>query len=87
MTTIFKDAGTSFAEHDKYRRDFRRGHGKVALASLPESRRPFLLDATRPVSVRQLNIGLGRLSMPVNTSGFRSSIPIHRVAAYKLSAN
>ena len=87
MTMGLNNTRLSFAEHNKYMQEFRRAHGNLALVNSPRPEEPSLVDITRPLSARQINVEPGGLRIPASTMGWTSFVPLHRVASYKLSAN
>ena len=87
MSSRLDHTRVSFQEHNEYMREFRKAHGNVALVNLPRSKEPSLVDITRPISMSQIDMDLGGLRLPANATDWTFSLPLPKVASYKLFWN
>ena len=87
MTMKLDNTRTSFEKHNENMREFRKAHGNVSLVNLPRSKEPSLVDITQPMFISHVGMESGGLRLPVNATDWTFSLPLPKVASYKLSCN
>ena len=87
MSSRLDNTRTSFEQHNEYMREFRQAHGNVALVNFPRPKEPSLVDITQPMFISHVVMESGGLRLPVNATDWTFSLPLPKVASYKLSWN
>ncbi len=78
---------SSFKEHNKRMREFRRSHADVAMVNGPRLNEAVLRERMESLRVSHNMIEVGGSRLPNGTTDWSALVPVLKVARYKLSQN
>ena len=82
-----RNSRSSFKEHNKRMREFRRSHADVAMVNGPRLDETALLERMESLQVSRIMMETGGSALPNDTTDQSALVPMWKVARYKLSQN
>ena len=77
----------SFSAHNEMMKQFRKAHGKVAMANPARVHKHDILSITAPSAINCISLDSGGSYSPERMVSRSTSLPLPKVAGYKLSPN